>query len=225
MTVKLSWLEFSIATGSQTTGWPEPHWRISVCLRNCAARTHSRISFSPWQCGMKLTSIQDHYERKSCKRGTGKLWLTKDPRPPAIIICQTPPGTLSIHFYRLRIIDMPCSFRKRWSTWKNSSPRQKARKTLFSMLEILVQKQQDTLGRLRAETKHHTDKNVIQALKEEYAELQKQLGITIAEMQSLRIPLGKRLLHIFTSLLESMGKWIRCVLACCTLACILFLDR
>jgi hypothetical protein len=72
----------------------------------------------------------------------------------------------------------------------------KAGQTLFSQLEIIVHKQQETLEKIRAQTKEHSDDMILNALKEEYEERQRQLAVTLAEMQSLKLSFGKRLHRI-----------------------------
>jgi hypothetical protein len=72
----------------------------------------------------------------------------------------------------------------------------KAGQALYGTLEILVKKQQDMLNKIRAETRRHADDAVLSALKEEYEDLRKQLQVTYDEMQTLKIPLGRRLLRI-----------------------------
>jgi hypothetical protein len=72
----------------------------------------------------------------------------------------------------------------------------KAGQTLYGTLEVLVRKQQDMLNKIREETKRHGDDAVLSALREEYEDLRKQLQVTYDEMQTLKIPLGRRLLRI-----------------------------
>jgi hypothetical protein len=71
----------------------------------------------------------------------------------------------------------------------------KAGQALFGTLEVLVRKQQEMLNKIREETKRHADEAVLSALKDEYEELRKQLEITVAEMLTLKISLGKRFLR------------------------------
>jgi hypothetical protein len=82
-----------------------------------------------------------------------------------------------------------------------------AGQALFGTLEVLVKKQQDMLQKIRVETKRHADETVLKSLKEEYEEIRKQLVTTMAEMQTLKIPLGKRLLRMFMSPLGLMSRW------------------
>jgi len=72
-----------------------------------------------------------------------------------------------------------------------------AGQALFATLEVLVKKQQEMLLKIRAETRRHGDGNIVRSLKEDYEEVRAQLAITVAEMQTLRIPLGRRLLRLF----------------------------
>ncbi|KAL4259612.1 hypothetical protein AB1N83_006534 [Pleurotus pulmonarius] len=80
-------------------------------------------------------------------------------------------------------------------------PETGAGKELFSKLQALVKRQQDTLHRLRESMKRHDDETILNALKEEYEELRLQTEATVKEMEVLKIPIGKRLRRLFTSTL------------------------
>lgn len=89
-------------------------------------------------------------------------------------------------------------------------PETHAGQELYTALEILVRKQQDVLEKIRAETKRYGDKKgderILQALKAEYESLRKQLAATMAEMQTMKLPLGKRLLRLLWSPLGLPGR-------------------
>jgi hypothetical protein len=83
----------------------------------------------------------------------------------------------------------------------------KAGKKLYGELETIVKKQQTTLQKIREETKRHSQsKALLQALKEEHEALRKELGNTVSRMQTLQIPLGKRLPGILSFPLSNIGK-------------------
>jgi len=84
----------------------------------------------------------------------------------------------------------------------------KAGKKLYGELETIVKKQQTTLQKIREETKRHGRNEVLlQALKEEHEALRKDLANTVTQMQTLHIPLGKRLRGILSfPLLSYIGK-------------------
>ena len=84
----------------------------------------------------------------------------------------------------------------------------KAGKKLYGELEKIVKTQQTTLQKIREETKRHgRNKVLLQALKEEHETLRTELGNTVAQLQSLQIPLGKRLRSILSfRLLSYIGK-------------------
>jgi ribosome-associated translation inhibitor RaiA len=81
----------------------------------------------------------------------------------------------------------------------------KAGQTLYTTLELIVDKQQQTLKKMREQTKEHADEKVLNVLKAEYEELRKSLAVTVEEMQTLKLPLGKRVLNIVRSPLNFMG--------------------
>jgi hypothetical protein len=80
----------------------------------------------------------------------------------------------------------------------------KAGKALYETLEVLVKKQQNMLGKIRSETKRHGDDAVLNALREEYDDLRKQLDTTIKEMSTLKIPLGRRIMRMLRRPLDFM---------------------
>lgn len=73
-----------------------------------------------------------------------------------------------------------------------------AGQVLYGLLENLFQKRQETLRKIQEELKRRdsSDARVLAALEAERAALGKQLEDTIAEMQALKLPLGKRLLRM-----------------------------
>ncbi|KAL4255627.1 hypothetical protein AB1N83_011959 [Pleurotus pulmonarius] len=73
---------------------------------------------------------------------------------------------------------------------------------LFSKLQALVKREQDTLHRLRGSMKRHDDEIILNALKEEYEELRLQTEATVKEMQALKKPVGKRLRRLATVKLD-----------------------
>ena len=74
---------------------------------------------------------------------------------------------------------------------RNKLPATSAGLRLFSEMERLVRERQDALERIRNAMKY--EKASLPALNKEYQRLRTQLDITAAEMQKLRLPLGKRL--------------------------------
>jgi hypothetical protein len=74
-----------------------------------------------------------------------------------------------------------------------------AGRTLYTALESLVKRRQETLDEIQAVSKEQTDQEILKRLRDECDELQKQLEITIADLQMMRISVGKRFLRYFTS--------------------------
>jgi cell division FtsZ-interacting protein ZapD len=97
----------------------------------------------------------------------------------------------------------------------------KAGQTLYTALEIIVNKQQQTLKKIRAQSKEHADEKALNALRTEYEALRKQLIITVQEMQTLKLPLGKRLLHIVRSPLDFIrhSEFNYCLAVCINFDC------
>ncbi|KAJ8517857.1 hypothetical protein ONZ45_g5026 [Pleurotus djamor] len=77
-------------------------------------------------------------------------------------------------------------------------PETGAGRELYGKLQSLVSRQQDTLQRLRASMKRQEEPVILDALKEEYEELRKQLEATVRDMEALKIPIGTRLRRFFT---------------------------
>jgi hypothetical protein len=83
----------------------------------------------------------------------------------------------------------------------------KAGKKLYSELEVIVKKQQTTLQKIREETKRHgRDELLLHALKEEHEVLRRELGDTVAQMQTLKISVGQRLRGILQLPFSYIGK-------------------
>ena len=81
-------------------------------------------------------------------------------------------------------------------------PETTAGRELYTTLEVLVKRQQDILQKIRTETKRHEneqDQRILNALKAEYEIIRQQLNITMNEMQTLKLPLGKRLIRLLWS--------------------------
>jgi len=74
-----------------------------------------------------------------------------------------------------------------------------AGRTLYTALESLVKRRQETLDEIQAVSKEQTDQEILKRLRVECDELQRQLEITIADLQMMRISVGKRFLRYFTS--------------------------
>jgi len=77
-----------------------------------------------------------------------------------------------------------------------------AGQTLYSALESLVRRQQDTLEEIRSETMRQADPSVLKHLQDEYEDLRKELQTTIADMQKLQISMGKRFLRFCSTALS-----------------------
>ncbi|KAJ8456402.1 hypothetical protein ONZ45_g18733 [Pleurotus djamor] len=71
-------------------------------------------------------------------------------------------------------------------------------RALYGTLQSLVSRQQDTLQRLRASMKRQEESIILDALKEEYEELRKQLEATVRVMETFKIPIGICLRRFFT---------------------------
>ena len=74
-----------------------------------------------------------------------------------------------------------------------------AGRTLYTALESLVKRRQETLDEIQAVSKEQTDQEILKRLRDECDELQRQLEITIADLQMMRISVGKRFLRYFAS--------------------------
>lgn len=81
-----------------------------------------------------------------------------------------------------------------------------AGQTLYSALESLVRRQQDTLEEIRLETIRQADPSVLKHLQDEYEDLRKELETTIADMQTLKISVGKRFLRYFMA--APLSHWL-----------------
>jgi len=73
-----------------------------------------------------------------------------------------------------------------------------AGKTLYNDLESLVKRQQVTLEDIRSARVGQTNQDLLKDLQDEYEELRTKIEATTAEMQKLKIPVGKRFLRYFT---------------------------
>ena len=74
-----------------------------------------------------------------------------------------------------------------------------AGRTLYTTLESLLKKRQDALDEIRAATGAQKDEEILEQMRGEYNELQKQLALTMAELQMMHISVGKRFLRYFAS--------------------------
>ena len=74
-----------------------------------------------------------------------------------------------------------------------------AGRTLYTALESLVKRRQDALDEIRAAFGEQKDKEILKQMWGEYNELQRQLDITIADLQMMHISVGKRFLRYFTA--------------------------
>ena len=70
-----------------------------------------------------------------------------------------------------------------------------AGRALYSVLEQLVKRQQETLKEIQSERNRQADENLLKHLREEYDILQAQLQTTMVEMNTLKISVSKRLLR------------------------------
>ncbi|KAF9469800.1 P-loop containing nucleoside triphosphate hydrolase protein [Collybia nuda] len=75
------------------------------------------------------------------------------------------------------------------SEMKKQLPETNAGQKLYTELEVLVHRQQATLKKIREETKQHADPA-------EYAGLRTQLATVVNDMESMKLPLGKRILRL-----------------------------
>jgi hypothetical protein len=74
----------------------------------------------------------------------------------------------------------------------------KAGKKLYGQLVAIVKKQQLTLQKIRDESKWHGQNYVPQALKNQHESLRKELRNTVAQIQTLQIPVGMQLQSILS---------------------------
>jgi hypothetical protein len=74
-----------------------------------------------------------------------------------------------------------------------------AGRTLYTELELLVKRRQDALDEIQAASREQTDPETLKRLWDECDGLQKQLDVTIADLQKMHISVGKRFLRYFTS--------------------------
>ena len=74
-----------------------------------------------------------------------------------------------------------------------------AGRTLYTVLEALFKKRQDALDEIRAATGAQKDEIILEQMRGEYKELQRQLDITLDELQKMHISVGKRFLRYFAS--------------------------
>jgi hypothetical protein len=78
-------------------------------------------------------------------------------------------------------------------------PETSAGQELYQTLDALIKLQQGLLQNIWAETKREADPNILLVLKTEHEIVQKQLADTISTVQILKLPLGRRLLHLLRS--------------------------
>jgi hypothetical protein len=83
--------------------------------------------------------------------------------------------------------------------FKRNLPETKAGSELYGTLEVLVKRQHAILLQLEKEKKLHSDEQVVQILQEEFEAQRQKLQSTVREMQSLHLPLGKRIVRLLTS--------------------------
>jgi len=77
-----------------------------------------------------------------------------------------------------------------------------AGQTLYQTLETLVKEQRTKLEEIQLETTEQADPLLLKELQAEYENLQRELRITIAGVQTLKIPMGRRLLRYVMSSLS-----------------------
>lgn len=77
---------------------------------------------------------------------------------------------------------------------------------LYTELEVLVYKQQATIKKIRDETKLHADAAILGPLKAKYDDLRTQLTTIVDEIQSLNLPLGKRISRLTRDLMPSLSN-------------------
>jgi hypothetical protein len=85
-------------------------------------------------------------------------------------------------------------------------PETSAGQELYRTLDALVKLQQALLQNIRAETKREADQNILLVLKAEAEIVRKQLDVAISAVETLKLPLSKRLLHLLRS---SFGDSVR----------------
>jgi t-SNARE complex subunit (syntaxin) len=79
-----------------------------------------------------------------------------------------------------------------------------AGQTLFHSMQKIVRKQRENLAIIRADAMRGN--NNLGELGEQHEELQKQLAKALAEVERLKIPLGRRVRRIFDSPLGFMAR-------------------
>jgi len=73
-----------------------------------------------------------------------------------------------------------------------------AGKTLYSELQKLLADQRDIVRSLRDDAEHQQNEALAKELREEYERIQDQLRRTFDQIQEIKIPLGRRILLIFS---------------------------
>lgn len=81
-----------------------------------------------------------------------------------------------------------------------------AGQSLFVVMERLVKQQKELLERIREETRRNANEEVVAGLRTEYEAIRKELDKTLVEMQTLKIPIGKRLVRSFKSRFSFLKK-------------------
>ena len=73
-----------------------------------------------------------------------------------------------------------------------------AGKTLYSELQKLLADQKDIVRSLQEDAEHQQNEDLARELREEYERIQDQLRRTFDQIQEIKIPLGRRILLIFS---------------------------
>ncbi|KAJ8487226.1 hypothetical protein ONZ45_g14410 [Pleurotus djamor] len=77
-------------------------------------------------------------------------------------------------------------------------PQTGAKRELYGKLRSLVARQQETLQRLRASMRKRDERDILDAIREEYEGLRKQTEATARDMEARRIPIDARLGRLST---------------------------
>ena len=85
-------------------------------------------------------------------------------------------------------------------------PETSAGQELYRTLDALVKLQQELLHNIWTETKREADPNILLVLKAEAQIVRKQLDDALSDVERLKLPLSKRLLHLLRS---SFGSSLR----------------
>lgn len=77
-----------------------------------------------------------------------------------------------------------------------------AGRTLYHTLETLMKEQTKKLEEIQLETTKQADPHALKELQAEYENLQRELRVTVTEVQTLKIHVGRRILRYITSSLS-----------------------